>query len=354
MQEWDCTPLVEVTRGEIVESTHYGAFAAAYPDGRLLAWAGNTNLVTYPRSSMKPFQVLPFIERGGADRFRFSGQEIAIMCASHAGTDQHVQVLEGMHKKIGISEDDLACGVHWPSDAETRSAMQKAGIEPTPFRHNCSGKHTGMLAHARMRGIETKGYLDPRHPVQVSIRETLAEMVEMEPNAMPIGIDGCSAPVYGIPLHRMAHGVAKLADPKGLNENRAEACRTITAAMMAHPLMIAGPGKFDTLLMTVAAGKLFSKGGAEGYQIIGIMPGVIQKDSPGLGIAIKISDGDPRSRARTAVALKILYDLGVLDDGDLGELAPFGSVPVKNWRGTAVGEIRCVFSVAKPEGIGPQ
>lgn len=352
MQKLECVPLVEVTRGNIVESIHYGAFVVAYPDGKILACAGDPDLITYPRSSMKPFQALPFIERGGAERFGFNKQEIAIMCASHSGTDQHVRVLEGMHKKIGISEADLACGVHWPADAETRDAMKKAGREPTLFRHNCSGKHTGMLAHARMRGLETKDYLDPQHPVQVAIRETLAEMVEVKPDEMPLGTDGCSAPVYGIPLYNMAHGVAKLADPKGLAEDRAEACRTITSAMMAYPLMVAGPGRFDTRLMTVAAGKVFSKGGAEGYQIVGIMPGVIRKDSPGLGIAIKISDGDPGSRARSAVALKILHDLGVLDENDIEGLSPYGSVPVKNWQGKAVGEIRCVFSVLKPENKG--
>jgi len=350
MQKSEYAPLVEVTRGDIVESTHFGAFAAAFPDGRLLAYAGDPGLVTYPRSSMKPLQALPFMERGGAETFGFNGQEIAIMCASHAGTDQHFQVLEGMHKKIGISESDLACGVHWPSDAETRIAMKIAGREPTPFRHNCSGKQTGMLAYARMRKLETKAYLDPQHPVQVSIRETLAEMVEMKPDEMPLGTDGCSAPVYGIPLRNMALGVAKLADPRRLVENRADACRTITAAMMAYPLMVAGPGKFDTRLMTAAAGKVFSKGGAEGYQIVGVMPGVIRKDSPGLGIAIKISDGDPGGRARSAVVLKMLHDLGVLDESDLEGLAPFGSVPVKNWRGIEVGAIRCVFSMTKTVG----
>ncbi len=112
--------------------------------------------MTYPRSSMKPFQALPFIERDGAEKFGLTEQEISIMCASHSGTDLHKSVLEGMHAKIGISEADLACGVHWPSDAATRDAMKAAGEEPTPFRHNCSGKHTGMLAHATLRGLDRR------------------------------------------------------------------------------------------------------------------------------------------------------------------------------------------------------
>jgi L-asparaginase II len=347
MQHSDCVPLVEVTRGEVVESIHYGAFVLVTAEGNLFAYQGNPDLITYPRSSMKPFQALPFIERGGADVFGFSAQEIAIICASHSGTDLHRRVLAGMHEKIGTSEDDLACGVHWPSDSETRDAMKKAGIEPTPFCHNCSGKHTGMLAHARLRNLDIKDYLNPQHPVQVSIRETLAEMIGLAPDEMSLGTDGCSAPVYSIPLRNMAHGIALLADPVGLDAKRAEACRTITSAMMAHPVMVAGPGKFDTALMTVADGKVFCKGGAEGYQIIGILPDVIHKGSPGLGIAIKISDGDAGGRARASVALAILSSLGVLDDVDLERLAPYSNVAIRNWREKIVGEIRPVFSLSK-------
>lgn len=343
----DCAPLVEVTRDDIVESIHFGAFVLVNSSGDLLAHCGNTDLITYPRSSMKPFQALPFIERGGAEAFGFSAQEIAIMCASHSGTELHRQVLAGMHEKIGTREADLACGVHWPGDSDTRDAMKKAGLEPTPFCHNCSGKHTGMLAHARLRDWDIKDYLDPQHPVQVSIREALAEMVGMAPDEMPLGTDGCSAPVYGIPLRNMAHALALLADPVGLKETRAQACQTMTAAMMAHPVMIAGPGKFDTVLMTVADGKTFSKGGAEGYQAIGILPGVIYEGSPGLGIAVKISDGDAKGRARASVTLSILHALGVLDKADLEQLAPYGNVPVKNWRKKIVGEVRPVFSLPR-------
>ncbi len=343
MQSHDCVPLVEVTRGEIVESIHFGAYIVVDAAGNVLAGEGNPELLTYPRSSMKPFQALPFIERGGDAAFGFTDQEIAIMCASHAGTDLHVEVLRKMHDKIGTSEADLACGAHWPYDAETRDAMKLADETPTPFRHNCSGKHTGMLAHARLRNVTIEDYLNPTHPVQVTIRETLAEMVGMSPDEMPLGIDGCSAPVYGIPLKNMARAVALLAEPETLAPERAQACRKITSAMMAHPVMVAGPGKFDTDLMRVGAGKVFSKGGAEGYQIIGVMPGAVTEGSPGMGIAVKIADGDPQGRARASVSLKILSDLGVLNAQDLETLVPYGNVPVKNWRGLTVGEIRSAF-----------
>jgi L-asparaginase II len=143
----------------------------------------------------------------------------------------------------------------------------------------------------------------------------------------------------------MAIGVASLADPSRLSSKRAAACRKITHAMMSNPVMIAGPGKFDTELMDVGRGKLFSKAGAEGYQIIGIMPGVLHEKSPGLGIAIKISDGDFNGRARASVSLTILSALGVLGNEAIEKLSTYGNIPVKNWRGFDVGEIRPAFSL---------
>jgi L-asparaginase II len=344
-------PLVEVTRGEIVESIHYGAFCVVNSAGRLLAHAGNAELVTYPRSSMKPFQVLHFVEGGGVAYFGLSGEEIAIMCGSHAGTALHTSVLEGLHKKIGITEADLECGVHWPYDLETRQAMKLAGQTPTQLNHNCSGKHTGMLGLAQMRGFPTQSYIDPHHPVQVNIRATLGEMFEMEPEEMRLGIDGCSVPVYGITMRKMAKAVAKMADPVGLGAKREAACRLITSAMATYPVMVAGPGQFDTDLMTAAGGKVFSKGGAEGYQVIGVTPDAITDGSPGIGIAIKISDGDVRGRARTSVALTILEKMGVLDPRENTLLEAYGNIPVKNWREFVVGQIQPAFSFPDITGL---
>ncbi len=341
----ETAPLVEITRGDIVESIHFGAFCVVDREGNMIAHEGDLNLVTYPRSSLKPFQALAFIEHGGAEHFGFFGEEIAIMCGSHAGTALHQAVLEGMHEKIGTSGADLACGIHWPMDSETRDALKLAGETPTVFNHNCSGKHTGMLAYARLRGFPKEDYLNPEHPVQVSIRETVAEVLDMKPEEMPIGIDGCSAPVYGVPMKEMAHGIAKLSDPIDFPDERQKACRTITAAMMSYPFMVAGLGQFDTDLMNVGGGKLFSKGGAEGYQIIGVMPGVLREGSPGVGIAIKISDGDSLGRARALVSLTILQALGVIDENDIMRMGKHGNRQVKNWRDVLIGEMRPAFSL---------
>lgn len=344
MQTLDYLPLVEITRGNIVESVHFGAFCVVDRDGKVLAKAGNPDLLTYPRSSLKPLQVLAFLEQGGAQSYSLAEDEIAILCGSHAGTLQHSAVLERMHQKIGLSVADLSCGVHWPYDAATRDEMKRTGTEPTALNHNCSGKHTGMLAFAKLMGDPTQNYLDLFHPVQTAIRATIGEMVDMDPDEMPVGIDGCSAPVYGIPLVNMAQAVARLADPAGLGAARQEACRRVTSAMMSNPLMVAGPDQFDTELMTVGGGKIFSKGGAEGYLIIGVIPGAISAYSPGMGIAIKISDGDARGRARTSVGLTLLAAMGVLNQAELDRLSGFGNVSITNWRELIVGEVRPAFT----------
>jgi L-asparaginase II len=344
-------PLVEITRGDIVESVHFGAFCVSDQEGNLLAQAGNPGLWTYPRSALKPFQVLPLIEQGGIDYFGLTGEEIAIMCGSHAGTAFHQAILEGMHRKIGISEADLACGEHWPYDSDARDEMKISGQKPTALHHNCSGKHSGMLALAVLQGINTQDYLDLQHPVQVIIRETLGALFEIPVDEMPVGLDGCSAPVYAVPMETMAHAVARMAEPTGMGTTSAAACRMVTAAMISSPVMVAGPEQFDTDLMIAAGGKVFSKGGAEGYQIIGILPGAIHPSSPGLGIAIKISDGDSRGRARASVALTILNALGVLDEAGKARMGSYGNIPVKNWCNLDVGEVRPVFSLPNSTGL---
>lgn len=334
-------PIFELTRGEIVESVHFGAFAVVDSHGSLLASAGDPNLVTFLRSSAKPFQSLPFIERGGHEQFGFTPKEIALMCASHSGTDEHVETIQAMQAKIGVGVEDLLCGMHDPIHLPTRDAMLLRGEATTPYRHNCSGKHTGMLAHARLLGLPTANYLDFTHPVQKSILQTFAEMCDFPIDKIELGIDGCSAPNFAIPLYNAAYGFARLCDPFALDQKRAAACHVITQAMTTHPEMVAGPDRFDTLLMQVARGKIVAKGGAEGYQAVGVLPGALAPNSAGIGIAIKISDGDTNDRARTGVALSILKTLGALDDAQLAELAAFG--PVKqlyNYRKLHIGESR--------------
>jgi L-asparaginase II len=353
-------PVLELTRGRIVESLHFGAAAVVESGGRLVAWLGDPQLVTYMRSSAKPLQALPFIERGGDQTYHLTSREVAVICSSHDGMDEHVEVVKGIQAKAGIRESDLLCGTHRPFHSLTQESMLKAGEQPTQNRNNCSGKHTGMLAHARMRGLPISDYVNPEHPIQKTILDTISEMCSLPLEKIEIGIDGCSAPNFAMPLYNAALGFARLCDPRGMGADRASASRRIVSSMMANPLMVGGPGRFDTRLMEVCSGRMVAKEGAEGFLCIGILPAALEADSPGLGIAIKIMDGDlsirkvngeSYHRARPAVSLELLRQLGYLDEKELEQLAPeFGPTkPLVNLRKLVVGEARPVFTLQRAE-----
>jgi len=216
-------PLFEVTRGNIVESIHYGSIAVVDSNGKLISSYGDPKAVAFLRSSAKPFQVLPFVERGGVEYFGFTSRELSISCASHEGSDLHVQTVEGIQEKIGVEENRLQCGVHMPGDVEAFKSLIVNNQQPTPNQNNCSGKHTAMLAHANMRGLPLENYLDISHPVQQDILASFAEMCQLPVKEIELGIDGCSAPNFAIPLYNAALGMAHLCGPRQLSEARASA-----------------------------------------------------------------------------------------------------------------------------------
>ncbi len=348
-------PLFELTRGRIVESIHYGAIAVVDSHGKLLYSYGDPQTVAFLRSSAKPFQALPFFERQGPKTFGLTQKEQALICASHEGSDDHVRVAKSIQTKAGIKESDLQCGVHMPGDAAAYKALIARGDQPTPNRNNCSGKHSGMLAHAKMRGLPLDTYLDIHHPIQQDILSAFAELCDLPKENVEIGIDGCSAPNFAVPLYNSALAFARLSDPPAGNETRTRALDQITSAMTAYPEMVSGRGEFDCRLMQAGKGKIVCKRGAEGFQAIGLKPGTLGKDVPGVGITFKVSDGDllfrtvniePLNRVRPAVTLEILRQLGALSDMQLKDLAEFGpTLPIKNHRGIVVGESRPVFGL---------
>jgi L-asparaginase II len=336
-------PILEVTRGGLVESIHYGAFVVADSHGEILQSWGSEDIVTFLRSSAKPFQAIPLIEAGGVEHFNLSEKHLALMCASHTGSDKHVDLAKSIQELIGATEAMLVCGTHPPSDNEAQHRLIQEEMLPTPNRHNCSGKHSGMLALAGLMGENVEGYSEPEHPIQLQILATLTEMFDLPPGRIDIGIDGCSVPTFAVPLHAAATAFARLADPSIFSSERQRACGIVWKSMTNYPQIVGGDGRFDTQVMLAFNGSLLSKGGAEGYQGIAIAPGTIAPDSPALGIALKISDGDRGSRARGYISVSILRDLGLIEGEIPSLLSEFGSPIVKNWRKLEVGELRSTY-----------
>jgi len=347
-------PVFEVTRGRLVESIHSGSIAVVDSSGKVIAGYGDPQLVAFLRSSAKPFQALPFVERGGVEHFNYTVCELSLSCASHDGARIHLDTVKGMQAKVGIEEHQLQCGGHLPADAAMLREFIGRNKKPTHNVNNCSGKHTTMLAYAKMRGLPLENYLELDHPIQQDILAALCEMCGIEREKVEIGIDGCSAPNFAMPLYNAALGMARLCDPRDLGETRAEACKKITSAMTTHPEMISNHGEFDCELMKTGGGKILTKRGAEGFQIVGLLPET--PDSLGIGIAFKVVDGDASrlndalessSRVRPAVTLEILHQLDRLSETQLRSLEKFGpGKDIKNYAGIVTGRSYPVFKLA--------
>jgi len=230
--------------------------------------------------------------------------------------------------------------MHLPFDRVTANHIIRGEEELSSLRHNCSGKHSGMLALAALLSAPKETYLNVDNPTQQLILKTCGEMFDFAAGQFEMGVDGCSAPVFAVPMGNAARAYALLCQPESLTQQRAAACQKITHAMMAHPFLVAGPERFDTAIMEAASGKLIAKTGAEGYFGVGIMPNVLQPGSSALGIMVKISDGDLKERARPVVIMSILRHLGLLSSDMEQQLQDYDRHPIVNWRDIPVGEIR--------------
>jgi L-asparaginase II len=338
-------PLVEVRRGSITESRHRGHIVAMDGDGKVVARLGVPETLTFLRSSAKPFQCLPLISSGAADRFGFTDQEIALACASHNGEPIHTDTAASMLRKIGLDETALKCGVHEPFSSEVVRRLRENREQPNVLQNNCSGKHAGMLAVALHIGAPTETYDQPDNPVQLMIGRVIAQFSEVPLEDIAVGIDGCGAPVFGVTVIAMARMFARLVlPPESFDADTREACRRIVSAMNTYPEMIGGglTERLDTEIMRAARGRLVSKVGAEGVYTAGVLP---CKEWPrGLGLAFKIEDGEDR-RARPTVVIESLRQLGILSGEAYEALKPYASFPLKNHRGDTVGEINASFEL---------
>jgi L-asparaginase II len=341
-------PLVEVKRGAITESRHRGHIVACEPNGNIIAYAGSPQNVTYLRSSAKPFQALPLLVSGAAERFGFTDREVALACASHNGEPMHTELAASMLQKIGLGPQALKCGVHEPYSLEVAGKLRLLGQSPNVLQNNCSGKHAGMLAVAKHLGAPIENYDSPENPVQKLIAETVSQFSGVPLTDIAVAIDGCGAPVFGVTVKAMALAFARLVSPPPtFDKATREACERIARVMNAYPELIGGSSdRLDTEIMRVSPGRIVSKVGAEGIYTAGIKP--CEEWPKGLGLAIKIEDGDDK-RARPTVVIECLQQLGVLSDESLDAVSRYAFFPVLNRRGDVVGEVTASFSLQRPE-----
>lgn len=326
-------PLVETTRGGTPESLHFGALAVCDARGRLLARVGDAHRVVFTRSTLKPLQALPFVQDGGVRHFGLTKANLAMLCASHSGEPMHVAQVEDVLAKAGVPWQRLQCGCHVPIFAELGGYPPPAPGSYDERHHNCSGKHAGFLAWCVQHGQPVETYLDPAHPLQQAVRRAVAEAVGLQEQQLVMGIDGCSAPNYAMPLAHLASGFARLAGGRS-DPQFGESFDLLAGAMTAHPDLVSGTGRNDLAFMEAGRGDWVTKVGADGVQ-------VVASRSRGEALALKISDGN--TLALYAATVEALDQLGWLDEAQRQALQPWRRDTITSVKGVPVGARRPVF-----------
>lgn len=288
--------LASVDRGGFVESRHAGAAVVLSPDGEAAIALGDVDAPVLPRSALKPFQAVACATAGAT----FDGPALAVSTASHSGTDRHAQLVRGMLQEVGLTEDYLRCPPAFPDDSQTRAEQLRDNAPASRIRMACSGKHAAMLAACAANGWDKETYLDPSHPLQQHIRDTVERLTGGARIEATV-TDGCGAPVHAIPLSALARGMQRIGTS---SETSPFALHRIAGNLMRtareHPWAVEGPGRPDTVAIEHFG--VFSKFGADGVQVM-VTP-------DGTTVAVKVLDGS--RRATSAVALKLLAKAGAL------------------------------------------
>src|SRR5258708_21751790 len=294
---------VEQRRGTIVESRHHVHVAVVDGEGLLVAQAGDPDLVTFWRSAAKPFQALPLVTDGVAERFGLTREMLAIACASHSSEPSQVQLVRDFLAKIGCSERDLLCGPHPPLSDRVAKDYEARGVRLTAVYSNCSGKHAAMLGLARYHDWPTEFYARLEHPVQQRCLAEVSRWSDVPVERVGVAVDGCGVACFAIPLRHMALAYARLGS--GESAVVAAGANRITEAMLRHPELVAGEGRPCTDMMRAHPGRVITKVGADG-----VYSALLTQER--LGVALKGEDGHGASAALAMAA-------GV---GDLGRRPP--------------------------------
>jgi L-asparaginase II len=315
--------LVNVTRGKEIESSHSGAAVFLDSSGKVLREWGDSSMLIYPRSSLKPIQSLNLYKNKIDEKLKLEESYLAFSTASHHGEDIHVNKAESWLKQLGFKEEDLACGEDWPKSLSDKFKAEKKYKHKRKVFHNCSGKHCAHLAVAKARDLPIKNYQKENHLIQSELIELIEELAQEKIHSM--GIDGCTLPNPFMSLKSFALISARFADFKYLKEHGLTAQKIFNACIKFPELT--GGEKSINCLLTRAAGNIFFKNGAEGVYVA-LIPHLKS------AIALKISDGTQRA-SEIAMA-------GIVDELNLmpkEKINSFLSKPILNSANDVVGNI---------------
>jgi len=330
--------LIEITRGDVVETVHRGDVVVVNTEGDILFQYGDPEKYTYWRSAAKPIQAFNVILSGAADKYNFSDDEIAIMCASHYGEPFHLKTVKSILTKIGLSEEHILGGTVTSLNPEYALKLAYDHADLNSMYTDCSGKHAGKLSICQHKNYPLETYKELSHPVQQAILKVIAEIADVNTKDIAIGIDGCSVPVHALPLKNMALAYARLANPENLSNAYKETSERIFKAMVNEPEMISGTNGFCTDLIAASHKKLVGKVGAEGVYCVGV------KDK-GIGIAIKMESGNMDVLPPAVISILKAFD--VLTEEELDSLSKYNPISNTNDLNQKVGEVKAVFDIKK-------
>ena len=324
----DSIRMVEVTRSNEVESVHYGTAVLINSSGEVLKEWGNSDLLTYPRSALKPIQSLNLYKDGVAEGLKLTDEYIALTTASHHAEDLHQKMITEWLQKINIGEDKLCCGADWPWNMDDKFKANLKYKKKRRIFHNCSGKHCGHLAVSKYKDLPIENYNQNNHPIQKDLINLIENLSNFK--IKNIGIDGCTLPNPLIPLKKFALAAAKIVDYKSLNE-ASDIAKRIFDSCVKFPEITGGSKSVNCALTKLSKGKAFFKNGAEGV-FVAIIPE--QKSA----LAVKITDGAARA-AEVAIA-GLISELKIIDED---QIEKFKKRPVKNSTEQVIGYMNCLI-----------
>ncbi len=321
--------LVEVRRGDVVESFHRGVICVVDQNGEMIYHVGDVNQIAYPRSAMKYFQHIPLLMSGNFEKLNLSLKDLAIMCGSHNGESIHqslvLEILEGLE----LRESDLKCGAQAPTLKKDLHLLIKSDKDPSQLHNNCSGKHACFLAYCKAKSWDTASYLSPEHPMQQEIKKYVSMFYETPENELHVGVDGCSAPIFGMSIYKQAVAYKNLIANHFGNPELDKACKMVVEAVTQFPELVAGSQRYCTDLMKVTKGRIIGKTGADGIYCLAI-------PEKKWGIAIKIDDG--KMGPQYQVAQELLHNLKLITNEEYAQLNPYNECDIKNFAGNIVGK----------------
>ena len=320
--------MVEVTRSNEVESVHYGTAVLINSSGEVLKEWGNSDLLIYPRSALKPIQSLNLYKDGVAEGLKLTDEYIALTTASHHAEDLHQKMITEWLEKINIGEDKLCCGADWPWNMDDKFKANLKYKKKRRIFHNCSGKHCGHLAVSKYKDLPIENYNQNNHPIQKELINLIENLSNFK--IKNIGIDGCTLPNPLIPLKKFALAAAKIVDYKSLNE-ASDIAKRIFDSCVKFPEITGGSKSVNCALTKLSKGKAFFKNGAEGV-FVAIIPE--QRSA----LAVKITDGAARA-AEVAIA-GLISELKIIDED---QIEKFKKRPVKNSTEQVIGYINCLI-----------